>query len=45
MSQFIYRKGFEECQFGYASAAAVVLFFMCIIVTILQFLWNKKRSI
>ena len=44
MSQFIYRKGFVESQFGYASAAAVVLFFMCIIVTILQFLWNKKRS-
>jgi multiple sugar transport system permease protein len=44
MSQFIYRKGFEESQFGYASAAAVALFFMCIIVTILQFLWNKKRS-
>jgi len=45
MSQFIYRKGFVESQFGYASAAAVVLFFMCIIVTILQFLWNRKRSI
>ena len=44
MSQFIYRKGFEESQFGYASAAAVALFFMCIIVTIVQFLWNKKRS-
>jgi len=45
MSQFIYRKGFVESQFGYASAAAVVLFFMCIIVTILQFLWNRERSI
>jgi multiple sugar transport system permease protein len=45
LSQFIYRKGFVESQFGYASAAAVALFFMCIIVTILQFLWNKKRSI
>lgn len=45
LSQFIYRKGFEESQFGYASAAAVALFFMCIIVTVLQFLWNKKRSI
>ena len=44
MSQFIYRKGFEESQFGYASAASVALFFMCIIVTIVQFLWNKKRS-
>ncbi|GAA2078584.1 carbohydrate ABC transporter permease [Microbacterium hatanonis] len=45
LSQFIYRKGFEESQFGYASAAAVALFFLCIIVTILQFLWNKKRSV
>ncbi|SIT68477.1 carbohydrate ABC transporter permease [Microbacterium sp. RU33B] len=44
LSQFIYRKGFEESQFGYASAAAVALFFMCIIVTILQFLWNKRAS-
>ncbi len=45
LSQFIYRKGFMENQFGYASAAAVALFFMCIVVTVLQFLWNKKRSI
>lgn len=44
MSQFIYRKGFEESQFGYASAAAVALFFMCIIVTIIQFIWNKRAS-
>ena len=44
LSQFIYRKGFEESQFGYASAAAVALFFMCIIVTIIQFFWNKRRS-
>lgn len=44
VSQFIYRKGFEENQFGYASAAAVVLFVMCIGVTIVQFLWNKRRS-
>jgi multiple sugar transport system permease protein/alpha-1,4-digalacturonate transport system permease protein len=44
LSQFIYRKGFEESQFGYASAAAVALFFMCIIVTIIQFFWNKRAS-
>jgi multiple sugar transport system permease protein len=44
LSQFIYKKGFEESQFGYASAAAVALFFLCILVTIGQFLWNKKRS-
>tara|TARA_R110002051_G_scaffold80954_3_gene145002 strand:- start:18747 stop:19679 length:933 start_codon:yes stop_codon:yes gene_type:complete len=44
LSQFIYTKGFEESQFGYASAASVALFFLCITVTILQFLWNKRRS-
>ncbi|GAA2978685.1 multiple sugar transport system permease protein/alpha-1,4-digalacturonate transport system permease protein [Microbacterium terrae] len=45
LSQFIYRKGFEESQFGYASAAAVVLFVLCIGVTIIQFFWNKRRSV
>jgi len=45
ISQFIYRKGFEENQFGYASAAAVALFFLCILVTIIQFIWNKRRSL
>jgi multiple sugar transport system permease protein len=45
LSQFIYTKGFEESQFGYASAASVALFFMCIIVTVGQFLLNKKRSV
>ena len=44
ISQFIYRMGFEQNKFGYASAAAVVLFFLCILVTIGQFLWDKKRS-
>ncbi|WP_207205327.1 carbohydrate ABC transporter permease [Microbacterium protaetiae] len=44
LSQFIWRKGFEENQFGYASAASVVLFLLCIIVTIVQFLWNKRGS-
>ena len=44
LSQFIYRKGFVESQFGYASAASVALFLLCIIVTIAQFLWNKRRS-
>jgi ABC-type sugar transport system permease subunit len=44
ISQFIYRKGFEENNFGYASAASVVLFLLCIIVTIVQFLWNQRKS-
>ena len=45
LSQFIYTKGFEESQFGYASAASVALFFLCITVTVVQFVINKRRSV
>lgn len=44
LSQFIYRKAFVENQFGYASAASIVLFLICITVTIVQFLVNKRRA-
>ncbi|HEY0187271.1 MAG TPA: sugar ABC transporter permease [Cellulomonas sp.] len=44
LSQYIYRKGFEENDFGYASAVAVVLFVICLTVTVLQFLANKRRD-
>lgn len=44
LSQYIYQKGFEENQFGYASAISVVLFALCFSVTIVQFLVNKWRD-
>lgn len=44
ISQFIYNKGFQESQFGYASAASIALFFLCITVTVAQFIANKRRS-
>lgn len=44
LSQFIYMRGFEESKFGYASAGAVVLFLLCIVVTVVQFLINKRRN-
>jgi ABC-type sugar transport system permease subunit len=44
LSQYIYRKGFEENQFGYASALSIVLFAVCFLVTIVQFLVNKRRN-
>jgi multiple sugar transport system permease protein len=44
VSQFIYKKGFQENQFGYASAVALVLFGICIAVTIVQFVVNKRRD-
>jgi multiple sugar transport system permease protein len=44
LSQYIYQKGFVENQFGYASAVSVVLFALCFLVTVLQFLVNKRRN-
>jgi multiple sugar transport system permease protein len=44
LSQYIYRKGFEENQFGYASAVSIVLFALCFLVTVVQFLVNKRRN-
>ncbi|QIK84684.1 carbohydrate ABC transporter permease [Sanguibacter sp. HDW7] len=44
LSQYIFNKGFVENQFGYASSVAVVLFLICIAVTIFQFLVNKRRE-
>ena len=44
LSQYIYQKGFAENQFGYASAVSVVLFAVCLVVTVVQFLVNKRRN-
>ncbi|PWD50671.1 ABC transporter permease [Serinibacter arcticus] len=44
LSQYIYRKGFEENDFGYASAVAMVLFVICLGITVLQFMVNKRRN-
>jgi len=44
LSQFIWQRGFEQNQFGYAAAISVVLFLLSMIVTISQFLVNKKRE-
>lgn len=44
ISQFIYRKGFEEGNFGYASAVSIVLFFICLILTVCQYLYNNRKE-
>lgn len=44
LSQYIYQKGFQENQFGYASAISVVLFAICFLVTVVQFTVNKRRA-
>jgi multiple sugar transport system permease protein/alpha-1,4-digalacturonate transport system permease protein len=44
LSQYIYRKGFEENQFGYASALSLVLFGICFAVTIVQYAVNRRGN-
>ncbi len=44
LSQFIFQKGFVENDFGYASSASVVLFLICLVVTTVQFVVNRRRE-
>jgi ABC-type sugar transport system permease subunit len=44
ISQMIFNKGFVEGQFGYASAIAVSLFVMCLLVTLIQFAVNRRSE-
>lgn len=42
---YLYQNGFEYFRMGYASAMAYVLFFLVFILTIIQFLRQKRNSI
>jgi len=44
LSQFIYTRGFVNMEFGYAAAASVVLFLISIVITIIQFFWNRRQE-
>ncbi|MEU4240033.1 sugar ABC transporter permease [Actinoplanes sp. NPDC026619] len=44
LSQYIYQKGFVENQFGYASTVSIALFLICFVITIVQFLINRRQS-
>jgi multiple sugar transport system permease protein len=44
LSQYIYKTGFENSEFGYASAVSVALFFICIFITAVQFYVNRRRN-
>jgi ABC-type sugar transport system permease subunit len=44
LTQYIYQKGFKEQEFGYASAISIVLFGICLAVTVVQFLVNKRKD-
>ncbi|MDR1800058.1 MAG: sugar ABC transporter permease [Bifidobacteriaceae bacterium] len=44
ISQLIWQQAFVEGDYGYASAIAVVLFFLCLLFTIIQFMVNRRSN-
>jgi len=44
MALFIYQKGIQSNEFGYAAAASVVLFMIIIVVTLMQFKFRKTEN-
>jgi ABC-type sugar transport system permease subunit len=44
LSQYIYKTGFQDTEFGYASTVSIALFFICIFITAVQFYVNRRRS-
>ena len=42
LAQYIYRAGFERNDFGYASLVSLVLFAICLVVTLIQFAYNRR---
>jgi multiple sugar transport system permease protein/alpha-1,4-digalacturonate transport system permease protein len=44
LSQYIYQKGFVNNEFGYASAISIVLFAICFLITVAQFVISRRGS-
>ncbi|WP_067779817.1 carbohydrate ABC transporter permease [Actinomyces vulturis] len=44
LSQYVYQAGFTQGEFGYASSIALVLFLVCLVVTVVQFMYNRKQE-
>ena len=42
LAYYIYNKSFVDYRFGYASSAAFVLFFIILVMTLIQFVGQKK---
>lgn len=44
MALFIYERGFQYNEFGYAAAASLILFVFIIVATLIQFTFNKSNE-
>ena len=41
---YLYKTGFNNAQYGKGAAVGVVIFVLCLVVTIIQFATQKKES-
>lgn len=44
LAQYVYRTAFERSDFGYSSTISLVLFLLCLVVTIIQFRYNRSKE-
>ena len=44
LAQYVYRVAFDRGDFGYASTVSLVLFALCMVVTLIQFWYNNKKE-
>lgn len=44
LAQYIYRVAFDQGDFGYSSSVSLVLFAICMIVTLIQFYYNRSKE-
>ena len=44
LAQYVYEQAFTNGNFGYSGAISLVLFFLCMIVTIIQFAYNNHKE-
>lgn len=44
LAQYVYEQAFTNGNFGYSGAISLVLFFLCMIVTIIQFVYNNHKE-
>ncbi|OZG64682.1 ABC transporter permease [Bifidobacterium hapali] len=44
LAQYVYRVAFDRSDFGYSGTVSLVLFALCMIVTLIQFWYNNKKE-
>lgn len=44
LAQYVYRVAFDRSDFGYASTVSLVLFAVCMVVTLIQFWYNNRKA-